>query len=63
MDALFQTPEPVNEPVRGYAPGDASRESLRRRVDTLAAEGHELTMTIAGQQRMGGHGLRPSAVS
>ncbi|MDG4820891.1 L-glutamate gamma-semialdehyde dehydrogenase [Asanoa sp. WMMD1127] len=53
MDAIFQTPEPRNEPVRDYAPGSAERDSLQRRLAELAGERAELTMTIDGEQRMG----------
>ena len=52
MDAITHTPAPVNEPVRAYAPGSAERDSLQRRVAELAAERHELPMTIAGRRRM-----------
>jgi 1-pyrroline-5-carboxylate dehydrogenase len=54
MDAVFAVPEPHNEPVRGYAPGSAERDSLQRRLGELAAERVDLTMTIDGEQRMGG---------
>jgi 1-pyrroline-5-carboxylate dehydrogenase len=54
MDAVFAVPEPRNEPVRGYAPGTPERDRLQRRVNELAAERLELTMTIDGRQRMGG---------
>ncbi|MEV4539944.1 L-glutamate gamma-semialdehyde dehydrogenase [Asanoa sp. NPDC049518] len=54
MDAVFTTPEPRNEPVRDYAPGSAERDSLQRRLAELAGERIELTMTIDGDQRMGG---------
>ncbi|MEV0678215.1 L-glutamate gamma-semialdehyde dehydrogenase [Actinosynnema sp. NPDC050436] len=54
MDAVTSVPEPVNEPVRGYAPGSAERESLRRRVAELEGERHELTMTVDGRRRMAG---------
>jgi 1-pyrroline-5-carboxylate dehydrogenase len=53
MDAVFSVPEPRNEPVRDYAPGSPERDSLRRRLGELAAEGLELPMTVAGRQRMG----------
>ncbi|MEV0132887.1 L-glutamate gamma-semialdehyde dehydrogenase [Dactylosporangium sp. NPDC050688] len=52
MDGLFAVPDPTNEPVRGYAPGSAERESLQRRLAELAGDRHELTMTIDGRQRM-----------
>ncbi|MFC7544759.1 L-glutamate gamma-semialdehyde dehydrogenase [Plantactinospora sp. GCM10030261] len=54
MDALFSVPEPHNEPVHTYAPGSAERESLRRRLDELAAERIDLPMTIGGERRMAG---------
>jgi 1-pyrroline-5-carboxylate dehydrogenase len=54
MDAVFTVPAPVNEPVRGYAPGSAERGSLQRRLGELAAERLELTMTIGGRESRGG---------
>ncbi|MDG4833068.1 L-glutamate gamma-semialdehyde dehydrogenase [Solwaraspora sp. WMMD1047] len=54
MDAVFAVPEPRNEPVRDYSPGSAERDSLRRRLDELAAERLDLPMTIGGRERMGG---------
>ena len=54
MDAITSVPVPANEPVRGYPPGSAERESLRRRITQLAGEHAELTMTIGGVQRMAG---------
>src|SRR5690606_35410884 len=52
MDALFEVPAPRNEPVREYTPGSPELASLQRRLAELAAERHELTATIAGEQRM-----------
>ncbi|WP_020670526.1 L-glutamate gamma-semialdehyde dehydrogenase [Amycolatopsis nigrescens] len=54
MDALTSVPDPVNEPVRTYAPGSPERESLQRRLAELAAESAELTQTIDGSRRLGG---------
>ncbi|WBB64840.1 L-glutamate gamma-semialdehyde dehydrogenase [Micromonospora sp. WMMD812] len=54
MDAVFSVPEPRNEPVRTYEPGSADRERLQRRLTELAAERIDLSMTIAGEQRMAG---------
>jgi 1-pyrroline-5-carboxylate dehydrogenase len=53
MDAVSVVPEPRNEPVRGYAPGSAERDSLARRVAELAAERAELSMTVDGRPRSG----------
>ncbi|GAB4049652.1 L-glutamate gamma-semialdehyde dehydrogenase [Catellatospora paridis] len=54
MDAVSVVPEPHNEPVHTYAPGSAERSRLHKRLGELASEQLELTMTIDGQQRMGG---------
>ncbi len=53
VDAVTNVPLPVNEPVRSYAPGSPERSSLEARLDELGSTRHELTMTIAGQQRPG----------
>ena len=54
MDAVTKVPVPVNEPVRTYAPGTADRTRLEQRLKELASDQVELTMTIGGEERMGG---------
>ncbi|WP_377268895.1 L-glutamate gamma-semialdehyde dehydrogenase [Peterkaempfera sp. SMS 1(5)a] len=54
MDAVTQVPAPVNEPVHSYAPGSPERARLEAELKRLAAEPTELTMTIAGERRLGG---------
>ncbi len=54
MDAATNVPVPANEPIRSYAPGSRERAALESRVKELAGERAELTMTIGGQERMGG---------
>ncbi|MEH1014200.1 L-glutamate gamma-semialdehyde dehydrogenase [Micromonospora sp. CPCC 206060] len=54
MDAVFSVPEPRNEPVRNYEPGGADRDRLQRRLVELAGDRLDLSMTIAGEQRMAG---------
>ncbi|WP_328477125.1 L-glutamate gamma-semialdehyde dehydrogenase [Actinoplanes sp. NBC_00393] len=54
MDAVAQVPAPVNEPVRGYAPGTPERASLEKKLAELAGAPTELTMNIGGVRRMGG---------
>ena len=53
LDALTVVPEPVNEPVRSYAPGSSERASLERRLKELAAEAIDLPLTIGGTSRAG----------
>ncbi|MCU1659612.1 MAG: Delta-pyrroline-5-carboxylate dehydrogenase [Pseudonocardiales bacterium] len=52
MDAITHPPAPANEPARSYAPGSAERAALELRLGELAAAPAELTMTVAGTQRM-----------
>ncbi|MEU4164135.1 L-glutamate gamma-semialdehyde dehydrogenase [Actinoplanes sp. NPDC026670] len=54
MDAVANVPAPVNEPVRGYAPGSPERANLQKKLAELAGAPIELTMTIGGKRRMGG---------
>jgi 1-pyrroline-5-carboxylate dehydrogenase len=54
MDAVTQVPMPVNEPVITYAPDTPERAQVQLRMTELAAERHELTCTIGGDQKLGG---------
>jgi 1-pyrroline-5-carboxylate dehydrogenase len=54
VDAVTNVPVPANEPIKGYAPGSQERTALEHKIKELAGERAELTMTIGGQQRMGG---------
>ena len=54
MDSVTNVPVPGNEPIKGYAPGSPERAALEAKIKELAGERAELTMTIGGQQRMGG---------
>jgi 1-pyrroline-5-carboxylate dehydrogenase len=54
LDAVTNVPVPANEPIKGYAPGSPERAALEQKIKELAGERAELTMTIGGQQRMGG---------
>ncbi len=54
MDAVTNVPVPANEPIRSYAPGSQDRAALESRIKEFTGERAELSMTIGGQQRMGG---------
>jgi 1-pyrroline-5-carboxylate dehydrogenase len=54
MDAVTNVPQPVNEPVHDYAPSSPERQALSTRLEQIAAEQVELTMSINGEHRMGG---------
>jgi 1-pyrroline-5-carboxylate dehydrogenase len=53
MDAVTQVPAPRNEPVLNYAPGSPERSALELRLGELVDAPFELTMTIAGRERLG----------
>ncbi len=54
MDAVTNVPVPGNEPIRSYVPGSQERAVLESRIKEMTATRAELTMTIGGEQRMGG---------
>jgi 1-pyrroline-5-carboxylate dehydrogenase len=51
-DAHIQPPPPINEPVRGYAPGSAERTSVKARLAELADAKTEIPMVIDGKPVM-----------
>jgi 1-pyrroline-5-carboxylate dehydrogenase len=54
FDAITDVPAPVNEPVHTFAPGSPERSAIEARLKQQGAERVELTMTIGGEQRLGG---------
>ncbi|MFD0685275.1 L-glutamate gamma-semialdehyde dehydrogenase [Actinomadura fibrosa] len=54
MDAVTNVPEPVNEQVKGYAPGSPERAALEAALKELGGAQTELTMAIGGERRLGG---------
>ena len=49
-DGRFSTPTPVNEPVRGYAPGSTERASLEAEVARQLSEVVEIPCVIGGER-------------
>jgi 1-pyrroline-5-carboxylate dehydrogenase len=54
VDAITEVPVPVNEPINSFAPGSPERTALEERLKQLGGERAELTLTIGGEQRLGG---------
>jgi len=48
--AIFRAPEPVNEPVKSYAPGTTEREELQRRLRELESRQLEIPLVIGGEE-------------
>lgn len=49
-DAIVRVPEPYNEPVLAYAPGDPQRAALKAELDRIAGEEVEIPCIIGGQR-------------
>jgi len=49
-----RVPPPVNEPVKGYAPGSAERTELKARLRAMASERIEIPLVIGGKEVRGG---------
>src|SRR5438874_6838093 len=47
---IFRLPEPVNEPVRSFAPGTPEREELRVRLAQMQSERIEIPLLIGGKE-------------
>jgi 1-pyrroline-5-carboxylate dehydrogenase len=45
-----RVPPPVNEPVRGYAPGSPERAALKARLASMAAEKVDIPLVIGGKE-------------
>lgn len=50
MNALFQMPRPVNEPVLTYAPGSPERAALKQALKTAKGECPDIPMIIGGRE-------------
>ncbi|MEM7307207.1 MAG: L-glutamate gamma-semialdehyde dehydrogenase [Planctomycetota bacterium] len=46
----FRTPSPINEPVKGYAPGSPERASLKGALERMAAETVEVPLILGGEE-------------
>jgi 1-pyrroline-5-carboxylate dehydrogenase len=47
---LFRPPKPVNEPVKGYAPGSPERAELKLRLQQLSSERLDVPNVIGGEE-------------
>jgi 1-pyrroline-5-carboxylate dehydrogenase len=50
MNGVFRVPEPVNEPVKSFAPGSPERASLKAKVKELKASEIEIPLIIGGHE-------------
>src|SRR5678810_300633 len=45
-----RVPEPVNEPVRSYAPGSPERVALKERLKSMSSERMDIPLIIGGKE-------------
>jgi len=50
MNAIFQLPKPINEPVLSYAPGSAERAALKKALAEAKSSVRDIPMIIGGQE-------------
>ncbi|MBI5624409.1 MAG: L-glutamate gamma-semialdehyde dehydrogenase [Elusimicrobia bacterium] len=50
MNAYFQVPKPINEPVLNYAPGSPERAALKARVSELRGQKADIPLIIGGKE-------------
>jgi 1-pyrroline-5-carboxylate dehydrogenase len=50
MSGEFQSPIPINEPVRSYAPGTPERTALKAKLKEMASEEIEIPILIGGKE-------------
>jgi 1-pyrroline-5-carboxylate dehydrogenase len=48
--APFTSPAPVNDPIRGYAPGSPERAELKRRLEQMRGEAADIPLLIGGKE-------------
>ena len=49
-NAFFRVPHPLNEPVKGYAPGSKERAELKQALADLKGQQRDIPMYIGGQE-------------
>jgi 1-pyrroline-5-carboxylate dehydrogenase len=57
VNGIVRIPEPVNEPVREYAPGTPERDSLKRRLEQMLGEQIDIPAIIGGEEVRSGDTL------
>ena len=50
MNAIFQLPKPINEPILSYAPGSAERAALKKALANAKSSVKDIPMIIGGQE-------------
>lgn len=49
-NAFFKVPEPVNEPIKGYAPGSPEKISLKNKLAEMQSQTYDIPLIIGGKE-------------
>ena len=49
-NAIFKVPEPVNEPIKSYAPGSQEKASLKKKLAELQSRSFDIPLIIGGKE-------------
>ena len=49
-NAYFKVPEPINEPIKNYAPGSPEKEELKKKLAELKSQQIEVPLIIGGKE-------------
>lgn len=58
FNGIFRIPQPVNEPVKGYAPGSPERVELKAQLKNLLSQRTEVPLIIGGKEVLTGNTAR-----
>lgn len=50
MNAIIHAPQPLNEPVKSYAPGSPERAELKARLAEMRSSTIEIPLVIGGRE-------------
>ena len=60
-NAKFRTPQPINEPVRPYAPGSAEKNSIKQTLKAMRKEPIEIPVVVGGRHLKTGKTVKITA--
>src|SRR5579864_9429928 len=50
MNGVFRVPQPINDPVRNYAPGSPERAAIKKKLAAMSSEKIEIPLLIGGKE-------------
>ena len=50
MNGFSRVPQPINDPVRSYAPGTPERQSIKRKLAAMSSEKIDIPLLIGGKE-------------